>query len=93
MDLEVQVRVDAVRVARVADVSHLLARGDAGTVLDGVRRSADALAAVVVARRQVVVEVDVVVRRAALSVEVEHAAGSRRGRPVLHLAGFSGDRR
>ena len=56
-----------------------------------IRRPGDALAAVVVAVRQVVVQMDVQVRRAALPVQVEHAAGRRGVRPELDLAGLGRD--
>ena len=57
-------------------------------VLHGVGHSLDALPAVVVAHRDVVVQVDVLVHGAALSVEVEHAAGARGRSPVLDASCF-----
>ena len=87
MHLEVEV-VGALGVAGVAVVADLLARLDPGPVLEPVRvgDAGHALAAVVALRREVVVEVDVEVGRAARAVEVEHAAGAGRGRPELDLA-------
>ena len=77
MHLEVEVRVDPVRVARVADEPDRLPGLDARAALQALReRDPDlAAAAVVVPVREVVVQVDVVVGRPALAVEVEHAAG------------------
>src|SRR2546427_3510906 len=90
VSVEVQMGLDAVRVARVTDVSDLLAGRDARAVLDRVRPALDAFAAVVVSHRPVVVQMDVVVGRAARSVEVEHAARTRGGRPVPDLARLYG---
>ena len=83
-----QVRVQPVRVAGVPDEADRLAGRDLRAVLQPrcVRRSRNALTTVVVVPREVVVQVDVVVGRAARPVEVEHAAGRRRGRPELDLA-------
>ena len=80
--------VGALGVARVAVVADLLARPDAGAVLEpvGIRDARDARAAIVALRRQVVVEMDVEVCRAARPVEVEHATGPGRGRPELDLS-------
>ena len=77
--LEVEVVVP-LRVARVAVPGDLLAGRHLRAVLDGVRDVELAAAAVLGPLRQVVVEVDIEVCRAALAVEVEHAAGTRRGR-------------
>src|SRR5256885_14544330 len=77
---EVQVRVGAVGVARVADVGNLLPGRDLRSARDGVGSPLDALAAVVVSHREVIVQMDVVVGRPALAVEVEHATGGARGR-------------
>ena len=89
--LEVEVVV-ALGVARVADVADLLAGGHLRAVLDRVG-DAELAAALVLGRLgQVVVQVDVEVGRAALAVEVEHAAGARRGRPPLDLARLGRDR-
>ncbi len=77
MHLEVQVRV-AVRIARVAVPRDLLSGRDPGAVRDGERDVLDAAAAVVVTRRQVVVQVDVHVHRPASPVQVEHAAAEAR---------------
>src|SRR5207253_9170964 len=67
-----------------------------GAVLEPLRVGGpgDALAAVVVPPREVVVQVDVVVGRAARAVEVEHATGGRGVRPELDLArlGREGER-
>ena len=74
--LEVEVRVDPVRVSRVADEADQLPGLDPGAALQPFReRDPDlAAAAVVVAGAEVVVQVDVVVGRPAPAVEVEHAA-------------------
>ena len=66
VQLEVQVRVRPVRVARVADVAHRLAGRDLRAVLQPLRVGdpGHALAPVVVAGGEVVVEMDVVVGRA-----------------------------
>ena len=83
--LEMQVRVDAVRIARVAEVAdelsrvHVLAVDEAGCVRD----AGDALALVVVTGRQIVVQMDVLVHRPAYAVQVEHAAGAGGRRPEL----------
>src|SRR5262245_460640 len=96
MDFEMQVRVDAVRIARVADEADCLAGLDAGTGPEpgGVGGPGNALAPVVVRVAEVIVEMDVLVAGAALAVEVEHAAGTGRGRPELDRArlGGNGDR-
>src|SRR5436190_1997404 len=83
VQLEVQVRMQAVRIAGVADVADQLARGDAISIAEpgGVGDARHARAAVVVAGGQVVVQVDVLVGRAAAPVQVEHAARTRRARP------------
>ena len=80
MHLEVEVRVDPVRVARVADEPDRLPGLDARAALQALcERDPDlAAATVVVPVREVVVQVDVVVGRPALAVEVEHAAGPAR---------------
>src|SRR5204863_3027063 len=80
--------------ARVADEADRLTRLDAVAALQAVRvrDAGDALAAVVIREREVVVEVDVEVRRPAGAVEVEHAAGPRRGRPELDRARLDRDR-
>ena len=93
VQLEVQVRVDAVRVTRVAHVADDLAGAHLAAVLQPFRVGSPrhALAAVVVPLREVVVEVDVVVGRAARAVEVEHAAGRRRVGPELDLPGLGGE--
>src|SRR5207237_9430508 len=80
-------------ISRIADKPNLLTRSNARAVLDGVCSPLDALSAVVVAHRQVVVQMDVLVHRAALPVQVEHAAGAGRGRPVLQPPGLGGNRR
>ena len=85
MHLEVEVVVP-LRVAGVAVPGDLLARRHLRAVLDRVRRAELAAAAILGALGQVVVEVDVEVRRAAAAVEVEHAAGTRRGRVPPHPA-------
>jgi hypothetical protein len=85
--------MDPVRVARVADEADRLPRLDPGAV-DEVGRvggAGHARALVVVARAEVVVEVDVEVGRAAVAVQVEHAAGVRGGRPELDRAGLGGE--
>ena len=70
-----EMRHAAVRIAGVADVTDLLPGRHARAVLHRVRNPLDALAAVVVPGCEVVVEMDVVVDRAALPVQVQHAAG------------------
>ena len=94
MHLEVQVGVDSVRVAGVPNEADRLAGRDLRPVLQPRRVSGagDAFAPVVVVAREVVVQVDVVVGRPAGSVEVEHAAGRRGGRPEFDLARLGGER-
>ena len=94
VELEVQVGVQPVRVTRVADEPDRLAGHHLRAVLEALRVGGpgDALAAVVVLRGQVVVEVDVVVVRAARAVEIEHAAGARGALPELDLARLDGER-
>ena len=72
--------MDAVRVARVADETDRLACLDSrsGPEAARERHTVHASAPVVVALRQVVVEVDVEVGRPAAAVEIEHAAGAPR---------------
>ena len=91
--LEVEV-VDALGIAGVAVIRDLLARLDSGTALETVCVSdtRHAGAPVVTLRRQIVVEMDVEVRRAARAVEVEHAAGAGRRRPELDLPILGSDR-
>jgi hypothetical protein len=88
-------RMDSVRIARIPDEPDRLARRDAGPTLQ-TRREGDTrstAAPVVVGHAQVVVEVDVDVRRAAVRVEVEHAARAG-GRDVeLHAPGLGGKRK
>ena len=90
--LEVEVRVP-LGVAAVAVQRDLLAGGDPRAVLDGVGGAELAAAPVVVPQRDVVVEVDVEVRRATGAVEVEHAAGARGRRVPAHLARLGGEHR
>jgi hypothetical protein len=91
--LEVEVRMDPVRVARVADVPDLLTGLHPRPVLEPlrVRDARPARAAVVVPGGEVVVEVDVEVCRPAVAVQVEHAAGSGRGRPERDRPALGGD--
>jgi hypothetical protein len=92
--LEVEVRLDPVGVAGVADEADRLSRGDPRAALQP-RRERDAgraPAAVVVRRAEIVVQVDVEVRGAAVAIEVEHAAGPRGGDVVLDPSGFRRDR-
>ena len=72
-----------------------LAGGHARAVFHPGRSSepGDAGAAIVVRGRQVVVQMDVEVRRPAVAVEVEHAAGARGGRPELDRPRLGRDRR
>src|SRR5207245_166043 len=58
-----------------------------------VRDTRDARATVVVLHRQVVVQMDVEIRRAAGAVEVEHAAGARGRRPELDRSRLDRDDR
>ncbi len=91
--LEVEVGVDAVRVARVAVEGDHLAGSDLRAVLEPLRigDAGNALALIVVAVGEIVVEVDVEVLRAALAVQVEHAAGARGRRVELHRPGLGGE--
>ena len=93
MHLEVEMGMDPVRVAGVADVGDHLSRRDLGAALQPLRvgDAGDARPLVVVRVGQVVVEMDVEVLGAALAVEVEHAAGARRGRVELDRAGLGGE--
>ena len=93
VQLEVEVRGAAVRVARVAHVADRLAGDDLGAALQAlrVRDAGDAPARVVVPRREVVVQVDVEVLRAAPAVQVEHAAGARGRRVERDGARLGGD--
>ena len=86
MHLEVEV-VDPLGVAGVAVVGDLLPGLDLGAVLEPVHvgDARDTGALVVALRGEVVVEMDVEIRRAALAVEVEHAAGAGGRRPELDL--------
>ncbi len=91
MHFEMEVRCEAVGVTGVADVGDLLPGLHARAVTHRVRGPLHALAAVVVLERQVVVEMDVVVDRSALAIEIEHAARAARRRPVLDRACLGGD--
>jgi hypothetical protein len=90
--LEVEVGLDPVGVARVADVPDVLADLDLLAAPEPLRErdARDALAAVVVLHREVVVEVDVEVLRAAVAEEVEHAAPA--ARVELNAAAFDRER-
>src|SRR6185436_5950754 len=87
-------RMDPVRISRVADETDQLPGLDALARLQALReRDTDlAAAAVVVARPEVVVQVDVVVGRPALAVEVEHAAGPVRPAVEADASGLGGER-
>ena len=93
--LEMEVRADPVRVARVADESDRLTREHALPVLEASRKrdALNAVPTIVVRHREVVVQVDVEVLRAAVAVQVEHAAGAARARVEADLAGLGGERR
>ena len=93
--LEMEVRTDPVRVARIADESDRLAREHALPVLEAPRErhALDARPTIVVRHREVVVQVDVHVLRAAVAVQVEHAAGAARAGVKLDAAGLGGERR
>jgi hypothetical protein len=91
VELEVEMRVNPVGVARIADEADELAGADGLAVAQagGVRDLGDAAASIVVLGGEIVVQVDVEIRRAAAPVQVEHAAGVARARPdrdrsVLH---------
>ena len=88
MHLEVEVRMDPVRVAGVADVADRLAGEHLRPGLQPLREGdpGHALALVVVLGREVVVQVDVEVLGAALALEVEHAARARGGDVELDRA-------
>ena len=94
MHLEVQMRMEPVRVARVADESDRLARLDACTGAEASRErdAVPAAAAVVVPLRQVVVQVDVEVGGPARAVEVEHAARPARAGEEAYPARLGGER-
>jgi hypothetical protein len=94
MELEVEVRLDPVGIAGVADETDRLTRGDTRAALQpGRERGARCAASPVVVRRHdVVVQVHVQVRRPAVAVEVEHAARPLRAEVVLHLPGLGGHR-
>jgi hypothetical protein len=90
--LEVKVVVP-LGVARVPAPGDLLAGRDLRAVRHRVRDARLAPALVLGGRGHVVVEMDIEVRRAALAVEVEHAAGAPGGRPPLDRPGLGGDDR
>ena len=91
--LEVKVGMDAVRVPRVPDEADRLPGEDTSPALQAARKrdAVHTASPVVVAVRQVVVQMDVQVRRPAPPVEVEHAAGARRPLVEPDLAGLGGE--
>ena len=95
MHLEMQMRRNAVRIARVTEVADHLAGLHVRSALQPacIRHTRHARPTVVVLHRQVVVQMDVLVHRSAVAIEIEHAAGAGRGRPERDLAALDRDDR
>src|SRR4051812_48857672 len=93
MKLEVEVGMDPVRVARVADEADQLPGLDSLARLQSLREGHPGLAAtsVVVAGAEVVVQVNVVVGRPALAVEIEHAARAAGAGVEADASGLGGE--